>query len=239
MPRRKWGEVEEGDVPADAVYRQLSTQKRQGSAVLRDPVLLPLFDHAARQIQLLSYWGSRFVNFHLLRLLWDARETGFPAKIDETFISKCFMVVAAGFNGKNELFRKKDPDLVEKAILKSAEFWERESEQSPELKARLSGMSGMVHSAVKEYSSAFDNYQIYGLCQHWTYLVRITYDEATQKISEMVVRKLCEFIKENQFKGTVTCRSAGHFFFFEDMVLSLSESIIWETPFLSLFIVFQ
>jgi hypothetical protein len=217
MPRRKWAEVEkekDDDVTLDGVSRKLSTQPRQGSAVLRDPVLLPLFDYAARQIQLFSYWGSRFINFHLLRLLWNVEKDGFPAKIDKTYISRCFMVVAAGFKGKHELERTTNPDGVVKAILESAKLWEAASGQPAGLKARLSGMGGMVTSAVREYSESFDNYQIYGFCQHWAYVVRITYDDATQKISEMVVRKLCEFVRKHQFKGTVTCRSAGHFFFF-------------------------
>jgi hypothetical protein len=211
-------EEKEDDVTVSLAVRQLSTQQRQAAAVFREPVLIPLFDYAARQIQLLSYWGSIFINFHLLRLLWDFDKNGFPLKIDQTYISKCFMVVAEGFKGKRELEKKRGKKngltADEEQILVSAKFWEEDSAQPADLKARLSGMGGMVHSAVVQYSEAFDNYQIYSLCQHWVYVVRITYDKATQKISEMVVRKLCEFIKENQFKGTVTCRSGGHFDFF-------------------------
>jgi hypothetical protein len=211
MSKRKWrepAEQKDDDVTFDSTRRQLSTQPRHLTAALCDPVLGPLFDHAARQIQLLTYWGSQFLNFHLLRLLWDEEKNDFPEKIDKAYISKCFMVVAAYFPDKRKLGNKKEPHRDDRAILKSAELWELESKQPEKMKAYLPGMSGMVESAVRDYSEAFDNYQIYGLCQHWVYVVRLTYEDATQKISEMVVRKLCEFIKET---STVTCRSAGHF----------------------------
>ena len=204
MGKRKCEEEEKkkDDVFVGVKRRQLVTQQRNMSAVFIDPVLMGLFDHAARQIQLLSYWGSIFVNFHLLRLLWDVDLDGFPEKIDVTYIRRCFLVVAAG--GQN-LENRQGFGPEEQAILDSAKVWLENSGQPPDLMAKLSGMSGMVTSAAKQYFDAFENHQIYGLTQHWVYVVKITYD-TTQKISEMVVRKLCEFFRREQFKGTVTCR---------------------------------
>jgi hypothetical protein len=195
-------EEKDDDGPVDVLRRQLVTQQRHMSAVFRDPVLMGLFDYAARQIQLLSYWGSMFVNFHLLRLLWDVDLDGFPERIDQTYIRRCFMVVAAG--GQN-LENRQGLGPEEQAILDSAKKWLEKSGQPADLKAKLSGMGGFVTSAAKQYFDAFENYQIYGLTQHWVYVVKITYD-TTQKISEMVVRKLCEFFRREQFMGTVTCR---------------------------------
>lgn len=179
MKKKKKNEIQ-----AAFSFRVLSTTPCCLNSVIRHRAYLPMFDYAVTQMRNLRFWGSRFVNFHLSRLLSEKKEL---PTIDNYYIRAMMVSIAKG------ALNTKDPDIQD-----SLDIWNGSivaNHPDDTLLPSIVGLNTITTSTTDEYFVAFKNYHLYALQKHWAYLIHQKY-QVSKKYSNCIVISI--FLMFNQ-----------------------------------------
>ena len=175
------GDVEENTFTIDYEFRRLQTIPCSLHKLLQSKSILPLIDYAVVQMRGLRYWGSRFMAFHLARLLEEGREL--PCLTKTTILS----MVKCVADGSGSL---KDADVTE-----SIRIWKLALSDTQDLHIpSIRGLNTISTKTVEEFFVAFQNYHLFGLQNHWTRLISRRYG-VSKKSSMTIVRLFMEKVQ--------------------------------------------
>ena len=159
-------------------FRRLQTVPCSLHKMVQSRSILPLLDYAVVQMRGVRYWGSRFIAFHLARLLHEGRDLPSLTKTTILPILKC---VADGSRPA------KDADVAE-----SFRVWSSALADTPQLHSpSIRGLNTISTKTAEEYFVAFQNYHLFGLQSHWVRVMSRRY-EISKKWSQIAVRCLVE-----------------------------------------------
>ena len=139
--------------------------------------LVEVFDYASKAMRVIRAWGSVFVNYFFLRVANRLEEM--PPVVDKLFIEHCFKAAV---------------DVSRTKIVSLQPAWDdwNRAGCSPPSAVEYGGLSKQLRYVSDEYATAFNNYHIYGLQDHWLRLLPRIYVDLTKKRAQMAVRKLFE-----------------------------------------------
>lgn len=159
-------------------FRRLQTVPCSLYTHLKYPSLRPVFDYAAKEMRNLRFWGSRFLQYHLVRLLEEER----PLPVWETKASflPFLKSVAEG---------ARPPKDEELSI--SLARWKAELDIANVPAASIRGLNTISTKTCEEYFVSFEKYHLYGLQQHWARVVAKQY-ALSRKRARMVIRRVFE-----------------------------------------------
>ena len=162
-------------------FRRLQTTPCHLYRALKHRELGQLFHYAAHEMRAVRRAGSAFLGLHLLRLLSNDRAV---PDVNVTFIRRCF-TAACGETVKDDELTATKAIWAERAKMK--------------MPARH-GLGPQVTYAAKQYLTAFQNYHLFGLQQHWAKLCRVRHD-VSRSVSEMAIRRIFEKRKLDPVQG--------------------------------------
>ena len=159
-------------------FRRLQTVPCSLHGHLQYHALIPVFDYAAEEMRNLRFWGSRFLQYHLVRLLQE--ELPLPVWKTTASFLPFLKSVAEGARPP------KDP-----ALQISLAEWKAALDTAERPVANIRGLNTISTKTCEEYFVSFKNYHLYGLQQHWS---RVVAEEhaLTRKRARVVIRMVFE-----------------------------------------------
>ena len=176
---------------SDDVFIEYNTRRLQTIPCslyghVKDTSICNVIDYAVEEMRSLRFWGSRFMGFHITRLLHQ--NIPLPTMTDKTLRST-FVCVAQGARPSKD-----------EEVSKSLDLWNSALGDTSKVKLpSIAGLNTITTSTFEEYFVSFKNYHLYGMQQHWSYFISMKYD-LTKKKAGMVVRHICESYKLNVFE---------------------------------------
>lgn len=177
------------DVFIEYETRRLQTIPCSLYGCIKDTSICHFIDYAVEEMRYLRFWGSRFMGFHLSRLLHE--RLPLPKMTDKTLRATFICVAKGAFSSKDE------------RVVESLKMWKEALGDTVRLPS-IRGLNTITTSSFEEYFVSFENYHLYGMQQHWSYLVSMKY-ELSRKHANMVVRKICESFELDVLETFKSC----------------------------------
>jgi len=120
-----------------------------------------LINRAVTNARNVRYLGSRFINFHLTRLLHENKSLG---KIDNPSLRRLFLCLATGTH-----------PLADEESNKSIKKWHKitKCKLDDDMQSNVRGLNTIMTKTFETYHTAFKSYHTYGLFDHYKRLVAI------------------------------------------------------------------
>ena len=168
------------DVFIEYTSRRLQTVPCSLHGHIRHKSIIHLLNHACKEMRLLRLWGSRFMAFHLARMLSENKDL--PETMTNYTLRSMFVCVAKGSR------ETKDKDVIE-----SLDLWKKSCGDDVSFPC-INGLNTITTSTFEEFFVSFENYHKYAMQHHWAYLVSRLYS-IPKKQSRMVIRSICDKFK--------------------------------------------
>ena len=159
-------------------FRRLQTIPCSLHSHLQYPGLIPVLTYAAEEMRNLRFWGSRFLQYHLVRLLQEER----PLPVWETkasFLPFLKSIADGSRPPKDE------------ALSTSLAQWKEALSTAGVPVVSIRGLNTISTKTCEEYFVSFENYHLYGLQQHWARFVAQQH-AISRKRARMVIRRVFE-----------------------------------------------
>ena len=142
----------------DFVVRKFISNSFSINTAIIDASWRKIIKNTTREASKVSYWGSRFLAYHIARL------EGNIDHLDKLKLRSCFIRLTIGS-------RKSNNNQVEESF----NLWTNKIQNIPET-GNISGMNAVVNSLYSEYYVNFTNYHKYAILNHYSWLLRLKYD---------------------------------------------------------------